>query len=248
MKTVVFLAALFLATAHGLPVSNDDVPDAVDWREKDIIRGVWNEGGCNSSWAIATAELIESSYNKKYRRDPVLLTPQQLIDCVNDTDKVHGCAYGSIEPALDWLIHNDAGLMLDEDYLYSAFDFDICRYNESAKSVKIDGWYRVFPFSEDQLKHDVSLGPVAAGIHKLPSLKQHKSGIYYDPECSSDEKDHNHHVLIVGYGSEDGQDYWIVKESAGIWFGEGGFVRMARNRGNHCGIASAAFSVSIPFQ
>ena len=98
------------------------------------------------------------------------------------------------------------------------------------------------PITEHGLKKDVATkGPVAAGIHKLPSFESYKSGIYYDPACKNDESNHNHYVTVVGYGSESGEDYWIVKNSAGWWFGEKGYIRMARNKNNHCGIASGGY-------
>ena len=42
-------------------------------------------------------------------------------------------------------------------------------------------------------------------------------GIYSDPDCSADLAEHA--VLVVGYGSEHGKDYWMVKNSWGSDYG-----------------------------
>lgn len=64
-------------------------------------------------------------------------------------------------------------------------------------------------------------------------------GIFDDPTCDNRLDSLNHAVALIGYGSSDGQDYWLVKNSWGKYWGENGFGRIKRGS-NHCGIASQA--------
>lgn len=49
-------------------------------------------------------------------------------------------------------------------------------------------------------------------------------------------------MLLVGYGTEPqtGEEYWLLKNSWGIYWGEGGYMKLARNKNNMCGIAYSA--------
>ncbi|XP_030753657.1 cathepsin L-like [Sitophilus oryzae] len=85
-------------------------------------------------------------------------------------------------------------------------------------------------------------GPIAVAIDaSREGFQFYSDGIYYDPECGNGQDDVNHAVLIVGYGQEpNGQKYWMVKNSYGAQWGIGGYIKMAKEANNHCGIANQA--------
>merc|ERR1712121_92700 len=84
-----------------------------------------------------------------------------------------------------------------------------------------------------------TVGPVAVGIDASHfSFQLYHGGVYHESRCSSVQLDHG--VTVVGYGNEDGKDYWLVKNSWGATWGEKGYIKMQRNHNNMCGIATNA--------
>lgn len=105
------------------------------------------------------------------------------------------------------------------------------------------GFVEIPSGDEQALKVAVAkYGPVAAAIDAgQQSFQYYSKGIYYDEKCHNKLEDLNHAVLVVGYGVEpDGQKYWLVKNSYSSKWGIDGYVKIAREKNNHCGIATQA--------
>jgi len=83
-------------------------------------------------------------------------------------------------------------------------------------------------------------GPVAVSIDVTNAFANYKTGVFQDNTCRNGEMDLDHCVLVVGYGSSSGKDYWIVKNSWGTTWGDKGYILMRRNFNNMCGIATDA--------
>ena len=87
----------------------------------------------------------------------------------------------------------------------------ICRFTRSGVGATCTGYEDIPQGDEDALKQAVAtIGPISVAIDAgHQSFQLYKSGVYNEPMCSPTELDHG--VLVVGYGTEEGQDYWLVK-------------------------------------
>ncbi|XP_063755341.1 cathepsin S, ortholog 1 isoform X2 [Eleginops maclovinus] len=212
------------------------MPHSVDWRKQGLVSPVRNQGLCGSCWAFSSLGALEGQMK---RRTGVLvpLSPQNLVDC-STSDGNHGCKGGYISKSFRYVIRN-RGVDSEKSYPYEHKNGK-CRYSVKGKAGDCSDFHILPGGDERALQAAVaSEGPVAVAVNaRLISFHFYRGGLYNVPNC--DPKFINHAVLVVGYGTAAGQDFWLVKNSWGTAWGEEGFIRIARNKNNLCGIASFA--------
>ncbi|XP_040982166.1 cathepsin S-like isoform X3 [Aquila chrysaetos chrysaetos] len=184
------------------------VPDTVDWREKGCVTDVKYQGACGSCWAFSAVGALEAQVKLKTGK-LVSLSAQNLVDCTRSYGN-KGCGGGWKTKAFQYIIDNQ-GIDSDASYPYTAQD-GVCRYNLTARAATCSMYVELPHGNEATLKDAVAnVGPVSVSIDaSQPTFFLYKSGVYHDPNCSQVV---NHAVLIIGYGSLDGEDYWLVKNS-----------------------------------
>jgi len=212
--------------AHFSHASEAAPPTALDWRTNKnpvVVDVVKNTGACGSSIATVIVDSIGSDYAILSKEDVVSFDSHYVTDC-------DGQNCGGQTASVVWSFLTKYGLNWYYNGCPTGPGLGLCLTgNNCTKSG-----------SEAELLNAVATkGPIPVQIDASKSSFQlYKSGVYYDATCSSSSL--NHAVLIVGYGSTNGQDYWIARNSWGTSWGQNGDILLSRNKNNNCGVATAA--------
>jgi len=209
-------------------------PNSQDWRTQGFVTPIKDQGQCGSCWSFSSTGSLEGQHFNSTGK-LISLSEQQLVDC---DSTCYGCNGGLVDNAFDWWIRH-GGAVLESDYPYKARD-QRCQNSGKQVAATLRSYSNVAKGSESSLKQAAGVvGPVSVAIDASHySFQSYRSGVYYEPRCSSYRLDHA--VLVVGYGTSGSSDYWIVKNSWGTSWGNQGYIWMARNRNNNCGIATEA--------
>ncbi|CAG9770898.1 unnamed protein product [Ceutorhynchus assimilis] len=217
----------FIIYEPQVEVNVEDLPRDVDWSKHGAVTGVKNQGQCGSCWSFSATGALEAAWYRKHGH-LISLSEQNLVDCSWKYGN-HGCKGGWMHWAYNYIKAN-GGIDTEQAYPYHAHN-QACHYNPRSRGATVAA---VVQFKgEGALQQKVaSVGPIAIAAEVGHNFHFYHSGVYYEPHCGHSL---NHAMLVVGYGN----NYWLVKNSWGTGWGDRGYIRMARNRNNNCGIADA---------
>ncbi|XP_044192240.1 cathepsin S-like [Thunnus albacares] len=208
------------------------LPQSLDWRDKGLVTEVKMQGYCGSCWAFSAAGALEGQL-KKTTGVLKSLSAQNLVDCSLKYGN-NGCRGGFMTNGFQYVIDNK-GIESDAAYPYVG-TCGKCKYNPLYRAANCSGYAFLPKGNEFALKAALAeVGPISVAIDaSRPKFGFYRHGVYRDHTCTHYV---NHGVLAVGYGTERGHDYWLVKNSWGVNYGDEGYIKMARNKRNQCGIA-----------
>lgn len=221
---------------HTAPENMMALPSEIDWTTEGAVTPVKDQGSCGSCWSFSTTGSLEGAYYLKYGT-LLSFSEQQLVSC-DTTDA--GCNGGWMDDAFTW-VKNNGGITTEAQYPYTSG-------NGQNSACKTSG-YSVVSGSAPQSYTDVQAGSVSAlmsAVAQQPvsiaiqanqiAFQSYSSGVLTG-RCGTNL---DHGVLVVGYGTENGVDYWKVKNSWSDSWGEDGFIKIERSDADLCGVLDAA--------
>ncbi|XP_055372799.1 uncharacterized protein LOC129606482 [Condylostylus longicornis] len=201
-----------------------------NWTRDGAGYGVLDQGRkCNAAWAFSALSAIEAHYFQ-VAEDPMLpkqLSVQNLIDCAGGAKACNGLQIP--ETAYDY-IEFQGNINTGENYKYTGVQ-SFCKYDPNDVGLAIGGFQTIDENMDGALLQIVAYEtPVVVGFNPFSfEFMHYKSGIFVPPQNKIDIY-HKYYMTVIGYGSDNGQDYWILKNSMSNSWGEFGYMRMIRSK------------------
>ena len=215
-------------------------PTSIDWREEGCVNAIRDQGQCGSCWAFSSVVALEGAHCAATGQ-LLEFSEQQLVDCAFLKYGNFGCGGGLEQNAFTyWETHN---AIARDAYPYTAKNGD-CKYDSLTNTgIEVATYTDVTPESDSQMKAALAQQPISVAIEADKAVFQlYKTGVFDSASCGTDL---DHAVALVGFGSEGGQDYYILRNSWGTTWGDQGYMKIA-DQGTGAGICGVQSAPTFP--
>jgi len=236
-----------LKEKFGAPTLNTDMaaPTECDWRNKNAVTPVKDQGQCGSCWAFSTTENFESMWFLGGNAIPTL-APQQLVDC---DPQSQGCGGGWTYWAFEYLM-TAGGQEGEVSYPYTA-STGTCAFNGADIVAKLTNYSFATvpcesgscPVQDDLLQQQLNaVGPLSICVNAATWSDWTGPEPMAADECPGDAEDLDHCVQLVGFDWNQG--YWIVRNSWNTDWGQQGYIYL-QTGGNACGLGDVVTYANV---
>ena len=225
--------------------SASGVPETVDWRLHNAVTPVKDQGQCGSCWTFSASGAMEGAWSIS-KGSLVSLSEQELVDCAGLKYGSMGCNGGQMDGAFKYAIDN--GMCTESAYPYVSGVTKTAGNCHSCSAVDhFSSCSDVKANDQLSLKAAVAQQPVSIAIEADTAYFQsYSSGVLTSAACGTSL---DHAVEIVGYGTENGIDYWKVRNSWSSTWGESGYVRIQKSSSTNdigvCGISAEPSYIAV---
>jgi len=226
------LAFTALADENLELLDTEGLPASIDWVEKGAVNPVKNQGTCGSCWAFSTVANIEGAGFVTTGK-LVSLSEQELVDCDKNGDQ--GCQGGLPSNAFEDMVKHNLGLELESAYPYKGRN-GACAAQPPKEVAFIKGFKTISTDETQMAAALVQYGPLSIGINAGP-MQWYMGGVAHPFKMLCNPQKIDHGVAIVGFGTQGKKDYWKIRNSWGVTWGEKGYYRIVRGV-NACGLTS----------
>jgi len=209
----------------------------INWVDAGAVTPVKDQGQCGSCWSFSSTGSIEGAHFVA-TGELLSFSEQQLVECSHGLLGNHGCNGGLQTYAYQYYESHFAEL--ESVYPYTSgngkADYSNCSYDSKSKTaVEVSGFKNVTPSNPTQMKSALTTSPLAVAIEADKMVFQtYQSGVLSSSKCGTNL---DHAVLVVGDGMEDGQEYWLVKNSWNTTWGDQGYIKLAKDSSSGtCGV------------
>lgn len=191
----------------------------IDSDLRDCSGEIKDQGSCGACYAFSWISYVEWHYCKQSGGQKLDFSEQHIVDCGHKA-KLGGCVEGLLKNAQAF--SQVFGLVLERDYPYRKKQGQ-CKREQG--DIQIKSQLTRIKVDRAEWEQVLKEQPILLEVHLPSDILAYSRGVHPGLNCNANL---GHGMLLVGYGSQEGKPYWLLKNSMGKHWGENGYLRLSR--------------------
>ena len=204
-----------------------DLPKDFDARTNwpGLVHPIRDQQSCGSCWAFGATEAFSDRFAISSKGAVnVVLSPEDMVSCDHND---YGCSGGYMDMAWEYLAQH--GVVSDACFPYTAGSGRAPACRSTCVNGEAFKKYTCAPNSIKQsksvesIKSELLNGPVEAAFTVYEDFFNYAGGVYHHV---SGGVAGGHAIKVLGWGVDNGTEYFLCANSWGTSWGEKGFFRI----------------------